>query len=329
MKLLLTLFGFALAFFFTGINGSAAIQSKAIDSCSPLVELKTNNSSAKKIVEVAINNLAKNYIQNPYNAKLFFRFTGINKADSIFYQSESILDYYDSKGYQKRQWRNAASSRFANIKEGRIIVGTQENEKGFSELDKIFVFWAHEPIVTNDKPISLSSIDAYEFKLIGEKEFMGETVYEVTFECNKLKAKYTGLPSLKSFSGKLFINKKDYAILKYEHNFEMDYEFKNKRTKQAWGGSERRIIKSSKIEVFQNGESGYYLDYAKVNSRNEIQFIKKDGEKEIKVNKLIEEYQFYDVDTKNVKPLTKNLLKLNHTVNYNPTFWENFKPVMK
>lgn len=313
-----------------GIEEIEIVQLTPTDYILPLVEVKAKGFSVRKIVEAAINSIEANYIQKPYTANLFFRYSNANKFDSITYQFESLLKFYDSKGYQKRGWRNAVSSRYARLEQGRITVGKQNEIIELHNLDNLFVFWAHEPIVTRDKPLSKESIDAYDYKLVGVKEFMGEEVYELEFTCTNLAERYTGLPSLKSFTGKIYINKKDYAVLRYEQNYIMDYEFINKRTKKGWNGSERRINRNNRVEVFTKNDEEYYIvEYAKIKSNSEIQFISKNGEKETRAGTSIEEYQYFDIIVENIEPLNKNLFELDIKANYNPEYWEKFNIIIK
>jgi len=295
----------------------------------PTVEIAAKGISAKKIVEAAIARLEQNYLQSSYNATLFFRYSSLTPSDSIRYQSESILNFYDAQGFQKRGWRKAASNRFAELQQARIVTGPEQEQLQLRELNNLFVFWAHEPVVTHDKPLSMQSTGGYQFRLLGIQKFGQNEVYEISFSCLKLKERFTGLPSLQSFSGKIFINTADYAVLRYEQDYVMDYAFKNKRTKKGWGGSERRILKSSRVEIFSKSDSGYALEYGKIRENHEIQMQQADGSTKVHKNVTIEEYQFLDVETKNVKPLTSNLFKLDQKTVYNPSFWESFNLISR
>ena len=293
---------------------------------------KPNNTlvdlSARKIVETAIDRLKDNYIQKPYNADLFFRYSSLNQADSLGYQSEALLKFYDSAGYQKRGWRNAASTRHIKLEQGQILVGKQADKMELEELGRIFFFWTHEPIITRDKPLSESSIHAYDFKLVDTKVYEGKNVWEIEFVCTKLKDRFAGLPSLKYMKGKFYINQADYAVLEYQQQYLMDYEWKGKHPEKRGHLKERNIIESSRIEKFSKNKDGYYLDYAKIVSNNESQNTLLDGEKDIHKGKFIEEQQYFNLTTENVEPLNKNLNNLNKEITYNPDFWEQFNIVL-
>lgn len=294
----------------------------------PLVEVKAKGFSAQQIAAAAINKLKDNYIQQPYDANLFYRYSSFSKDDSLRYQSESILKYFDAKGYQKRRWKKTASSRYAKLEQGRITVGKLKTDLALSELEKIFVFWAHEPIVTEDKAIAKRSLDAYDYKLVGVKNFMGKEVYEIEFNCTNLKSRYTGLPSLKYMKGKIFINKEDYAIIRYEQQYLHEYAFDSKHTKRRGHLKEQSSTESSRIELFAKNEDGYYLDYAKVVNHNTKTNTLLNGKTAVFRGKSIEEYQYFNVTTSGVKPLKNNLLKLDRKVAFDEQYWKQFNIIL-
>ncbi len=153
---------------------------------------------------------------------------------------------------------------------------------------------------------------------------MGQEVYEIAFTCTKLKNRFTGLPSLKSMKGKIYVNQKDYAILKYEHEFLMDYEFTGKHPKKRGHLKERNIIHSSRTEIFTKSKDGYYLDYAKKTDKVKNEHTLLDGTMDEKEGTFVEEYQYSGITTGNIKPLPESLFKINNEAKYNPEYWSIF-----
>jgi hypothetical protein len=304
------------------------IKLKPIAYVFPVIEVNARGFSAKKIVVAAINRLEENYIQKSHNADLFFRSSTLNDKDSLIYQSESILQFYDAKGYRKRGWRNIAKTRFAKLEQTRIVCGPEREDGQLIELGNFFVFWADEPIVANHKPLSKNSIDAYEFELVGIKEFMGHEVYEIDFLCKNLKERHVGLPSIKYMNGKFFVNKEDYAILKYEEKHLQDFEYRGKYPKKRGNLKERTIHEVSRIEIFSKNEEGYYLSYSKKINKNQTHNTLLTGELKIQERKLIEEYQYFNISTKKLEPLTENLFKIDRQIRSNPDYWKAFNIII-
>jgi len=106
---------------------------------------EVSSVSAEAIVKAAVNKLSDNYIQKPHTADLYYRYSSLSPSDSLAYQSEAVLKYYDAEGYQKRGWRKAASSRYAQLEQGRITKGEQGKAMKLEELGRLFIFWSHAP----------------------------------------------------------------------------------------------------------------------------------------------------------------------------------------
>jgi len=285
--------------------------------------VKLSNRKASRIMANAIDKIADNYIQQPHSANLFYKYSSFNKFDSLGYQSESVLKYYDSKGYKKGGWRNVTAARYAQLEQSRIIVGDDKNRKELYEIGQIPVFWSHEPIITHDKPLSEKSFyaNAYDYKLIGTTTFGGKEVFEISFVCTKLKNKFAGLPSLKYMKGRIYINKEDFAILKYEQEYLMDYDFTGKHPKKRGHLKERNIIHSSRVEIFAKSKDGYYLESANITNNIKNEHTLLDGTIDKKEGNYLEEYQYSGITTNSVTPLTEKLFKINDQAKYNPDYW--------
>jgi len=295
----------------------------------PNIEVKATGFSAKKIVEAAIKRIDKNYVQEAFNASLFFRHTSYTEEDSISYQSESMLDFYDSKGFQKRGWRNNVRSRYAQLKQARITTSQNEEVGELNELNRLWLSWAHNPLVNRDNVLNLENLKAYKFVLAEITEFDGKEVYVVEYDCTKLKAKYAGLPSLKYSNGKLFINKEDYAIIRMEGNRKMDDAYTGKHAKKRGNSMERNIIEQSSIDLYTKGPNGYYLDYSKSINNEERQITPIVGKVESYKGKYAQERQYFNVTTNNLRPLEADLFELETHFAWDPEYWDQFNFILK
>lgn len=299
-----------------------------------VVDLPSVTVSAKKtrpkafvedIIKTAINRIPHNYIQGHYSADLFYRKKILDSKDSLVYQSEALLDFYDAKAYQKTNWRENAKSRYAKLNQARILAGKTSDKPKLEELNSIFVFWSHDPILDRQKPFSLSTLDAYDFTFKGLKQLGKELVYEIDFNCKNLKTKNTGLPSLKQFSGTLYINKTDYALIRYECFHIMDYEYENKRTRKDHGGAVRKVVTAHKIETYTKQDGKYCLSYGHDKTRQDFYELDKGTQSTLSHE---EEIQLLKVKTTEVEVLDQNLFNFDNQTSYNPDFWEKFNIIL-
>ncbi len=289
----------------------------------PSVDIKAKSLKAKDIVKAAINRIPNNYHQSAHNAELFFRFKFFNEDEKVVYHVESILDFYDAEGYQKKNWRKAIKTRFTKLKQGRVIIG--ENKDKIDGLNNITAFWGNEPIVTRDKPFALESLEAYDYQLLGITKLGAEEVYKISFDCKKLKERYTGLSNLKAFSGTLFINKKDYALIRYESCTDYDYSYSNKASKKHFGGAVRIVDRINKIELFTKIEEQYISTYTKVDTQSETHILTSG---EIRKGSQTNEIQVLTTNFKTIQPLQEDLWEINENVPYNSEFWDKFTIVV-
>jgi len=305
------------------------VQLAPIDYKLPTAVIKATSFPAKKIVIAAINHLSTNYIQQAYNANLFFRYSVLNKNDSLLYQSESMLNYYDSKGYKKAGWKKVTGTRYGQVDQYRITHGEKKKNLTLNELIRLPVFWAHEPIVADDRALSTNGIDGFEFKLVGVRQYKGSRIFEIEFNATNLKYKYTGLSSLQYMRGRLYITEKDYAIIKYEENSLIDFTHKGNAPKKRGNLKERNIHESSKIHLYANDDKGYRLDYAKVNTKVRLEITSLDGDLNTSDSRITEEYQYFNLRTENVEPLDQNLFSMTNEAEYDQSYWDQFNLVIR
>lgn len=295
----------------------------------PSVEIKSKGLSAKKIVAAAINRISNNYIQHAHNADLFYRFSVFDKTDSMTYQSESIAKYYDSSGYRKKNWRKTAKSRFVQLEHGRILHGQRAENQKLDELRGIAFFWSHEAIVAHDKPLSNKVIDAYDFNLINVFEYNRNNIFEISFTCRDPNRQNSGLASGVYMSGKIYINEEDFAVIRYEENSKIDYTWKGKSTKRRGNKKERRILESSKIELYTNSDYGYHLEYAKVVQNHSLEDTKLNNDIAQYGSITMDELQFFNLNADQVQPLTENLFDVSTSFEFEAKYWDQFNLVMR
>ena len=128
--------------------------------------------------------------------------------------------------------------------------------------------------------------------------------------------------------GSLYINKADYAILKYEQNYLHDFEFTGKHPKKRGHLSERTIIENSRIEIFSKNEKGYYLDYSKTTSNNDRLTTMLNGETKVFENTIIQEHQYLNITATDIELLDENLFDVENKISPNPEYWNQFNLIL-
>lgn len=279
-----------------------------------MVQAKTLNP--KSIVEKAIVNIPSNYIQEDYNAEIYSR--GIlTNHDSVKIDVENVVKIYDENGYDNK----------GNITSRRIAF--KNNECKF-RMQTTSVAAALKPLyleridmVSTSPLLKKANLNKYNFKLIGTSEYEGVKVYKIAFESKLNSYRYSGYYYIDKFEGLIYINSKDYSIIKinayWEYNvdkinkvgeFISDKEFINLRV----------AYKKNLNNYFLN--YGNYLRYQKgVDKKNDI-FYELEGKQTIYIS-LIELDNIDVIPTKQYIPSnSKKLIK-------DTLFWKNYnKPII-
>lgn len=290
----------------------------------PEIEINARSLNAKDIVKAAINRINENYWQQPHNTELFYRLKISGPNGQLSHHSEALLDFYDSEGYKKRGWRKVTKARFTKLKQGRIVVGEYADFMEGLGLGRIAVFWAHEPIITRDKPFALSSLDGFDYQLIGVTKLGDEEVYKIRFDCKKLRDRYTGLGRLKTFNGTLYINKKDYALIRYQSYTENDWSYENKQSRKYNGGRVREVRRTNKIELFAKKEGKYISTFAKSETEAETHNL---ARKEVLKSTFMHEIQVLNANFQNLQMFKTDLWDYQEEITYDPSFWAKFNIV--
>jgi erythromycin esterase-like protein len=152
---------------------------------------------AYEILNQAIENISKNYIQTPFNMEFYSILTKHDTTDNKSYTLESIFSSY-YEGYYKaanKNYRIVQKRESGDYYMKDKMHGLSEQPMWEVALNDIFSTEARYQIVT------LESLKKIEPKLIGTQLYDGDTVFVVQYNYQ--------------FAGTIYISSKDYAILKH------------------------------------------------------------------------------------------------------------------
>ena len=130
-------------------------------------------------------------------------------------------------------------------------------------------------------------------------------------------------------SGKIYINAKDYAVIRYEENSKIDVTWEEKSLKQRGNKKERRILESSKVELYTRSDHGYHLEYANVIQNHTLEDTKLNNKVERSGSVTKDELQFFNLTTDDVQPLTENLFDVSTSFQFEENYWAQFNLIMK
>lgn len=175
------------------------------------------NISGKSLVlqallKKAVDNISNNYIQTPYSYNAYYK-GDVVIDDTVSRTRELSLKVYDKKGYQ----RESVASTFKSINylfsESRKSFENVSLRDGFTMIDDLLVC----DIVRNTRNIlDVNKLDDYELSRVGDMFFEGDSVVVISYKSKLNKIANIGQAGVKSYSGRIYINKTNYAVIKNE-----------------------------------------------------------------------------------------------------------------
>ncbi|WP_424000699.1 hypothetical protein [Maribacter sp. IgM3_T14_3] len=230
------------------------------------------NLTAEEIVQKARKNVSFNYTQNPYNQKFFYNYIKSNDSDSV-YGFKAIVETFNSKG-MKNSFRTNKNL-YGEIEQFKTIGKRQnlkDNENNFVEMTEMFDW---------DLILSKSNVlyrtKSYSLTKEGVIDYNNKEVYKIRFvdKSPSSLASHSSHATIKESSGLVYIDKSNYAVLRYEHcikkeplelnkypgkiveqNQKILFSYKQKADKSHYirhGQVTEEIILKSKIDgVFKN-----------------------------------------------------------------------------
>lgn len=164
----------------------------------------------RKMLKEAAENISRNYFIKPYNYRGYFQYQIFNNNARVS-SKEAIVTVYDSKGYNRNNTETAFKE--LNYKYNEV----RRSEEPKSVLDGLTYF---DDILTADvvrqtrNILDANNIRDYKLSNKGRLLFEGDSVQVIGYEVNKPSLSTTGSAGVSKCSGEIYINLKDYAVLK-------------------------------------------------------------------------------------------------------------------
>ncbi len=269
--------------------------------------------SANTIMKNVIANIKKNYPVKPFNSSHFAN-AEIKTEDSILLNVDFITDQYN-RGYSSR---NRPTQ---NIQEIRWNIKKITLPKKIRQL-----FYRQYNPVKYAKFINKRKMKKFQFSIEKEEVYKGKEIYILRFVTDRNHFTYTGQPLSSNYSGHIYVNKDDFAVVKVFENWnvtdypnELLYSNKFWQTNYSSKKTTNIILESS---YFKNEKDLYYLNksinyiYGTLESKNK---------KESFFKEVYTSY-WYNFKDDELKPISfKNEKSEFSMASYDKTFWDTYK----
>ncbi len=187
----------------------------------PEIIISSNISSVDAIIRKAIERIQENYIYDPFTRMFFYSTKRLDTVKNIPYLLEWTGKQYYKKGYAfesqygSKNWFKSINARIGIV---------DEDNNSVSQFKRAGLNWQHyggfslHDYVKYRKYNFLSKkrLKYYTFQLSGVINMNEEYIYKIDFICNKPSFRTALQYASSKFYGSVYINSKDYAIMKIE-----------------------------------------------------------------------------------------------------------------
>ncbi|TVZ28068.1 erythromycin esterase-like protein [Gillisia sp. Hel_I_86] len=275
------------------------------------------NRTAKSVLKQAVKQLENNHPIVPFN---YYRYSNylLNKDDEYLIDLDIITKEYD-QGYRQQ---NRLTQRVEQIKWNK-----QSKRTNLKSVRRIYQY--------RQNPIRYSNIlhrrkyKKFNLSFNKSNKLEDEGLYIISFNTDRNNWNYTNRGYPTTYSGKVYIDKVDFAIVKVVENWETtlnndDIE-KHYRLKQ-YENKNQLVIKEEYIANFaKDSDQKYYAT-----NYFQRKFIETKDSENLRENVVIElKSSIFDLKKENIEIIDydhyQNNEVLLNRVKFNETFWRTFK----
>jgi len=217
-----------------------------------LKEISIVPKDARAVVEMALNNIKKNYSEVPNMMTGFYRET-IRQRREYVSISEAVVDIYKAAytGYQDDQVKIYKGRKGINVKKADTLMVQLQGGPNIAMLLDI--------VKNTDLSIALDNLDNYKFDFASMVNINDKPNWVITFSPNVVKEEPL-------YYGKLYISQDKMAITRAEFSLDLNDEDKASRVfvQKKPMGLIFMPTSTSYLVTYKEQNGKYYLNYVRV-----------------------------------------------------------------
>lgn len=277
-----------------------------------LIIVNYNKKATYSIISKAIENINKNYPTYYFNSQ---QYTNID----VKIQNESVTDL----DFTNKQFDRGYNQSDRNSKQLEEIKWNVKNDYKPTNIRQFRSLTYNNPIMYGSC-FNIRKSKKFAYKIVEVKIYNNKEVYVINFSIPRNHYTYTKRQIPGNYSGTLFINKDDFAIVKTVENWEY-LDNPEASEYNIYGWDEKFInkeINSESIETnFEKINDSYFLTSSEIEISGKLY----DKEKNPYQLKLYIDSNWSDFKTeKPIKISYKEEIELFDKVKFNESFWKNY-----
>jgi erythromycin esterase-like protein len=309
------------------------------------VQVRGESLDPRKIMKKVLAALPANYEQQDYAAEVYSRRRVIN-FDTLRHETEYVSQIFEPAGH--RNWAGGflmmGPGQTHRVQEVHVIKKPgQEGYTGIMEGGPGFFASAADPVRIS--PLFKSStLKKFRLRLDSVVERGTETLYIIGFEAKHANHRSTGTYLQSGYSGRLYVQKSDYAVLRYEALWEGDTATRNAVARRVYGKQNMTSrlytslyadARTDHVVTYARAANGHY--YARHSTAQGISVGRVLGGIPFHFQKYCDQY-FTVLPAGTVAPLLNpkldphwagsEIYQITNIKDYHPEFWEAYKRPM-
>ncbi len=271
------------------------------------VSVKAKSKIAYGLIKTASHLIKENYLSKPFTYHCYLKTNSLFTNENVI--SQSIINLSDKNGYNERTFTDAFTSRNYSIEENETNVDINSIRNGLAYVDFII---DHDLVRCPGNILSISSLNDFNIDIIRTDVLNKDSVWVIKYECNNPTMQNCGDPEAIKFSGKLWLNMRNQAILKNSSIIVREGEF-------IHGNSFCNPEKNKRDHVEYKVETEYNLRGSRYTLKSIDYLQKKENESQYTLKLYL---QVLDVLPFDNKINDRQYLGVNKS---DSKFWETFK----
>ncbi len=212
------------------------------------VSVTAERLDARTIMKKVLKQMPANYVQQDYNMRVYGRSVATNR-DTLVQDVEHVSNVYNKNGYRERQYLNAALQEVKWNKRDSIGMAhsmyLNESVGMITNMDVLELNPVFNPKKLKHFNLSLGPVERHR----------GADVYVVSFMAKRQTRAVTGSTWVRAYTGKIYVNAADYAVVKCDLMWERDTAIFNANTrrfsKERGNKSAQRVLQVHKHQIRQ------------------------------------------------------------------------------
>lgn len=294
------------------------------------VVVSARRLDARQLLTEAIRRIPTNYVQQDFNARVYTHAVATN-LDSVLRDSEYIALLYDQNGYHDRRFATT------QVEEKRL------NRQGVNNSGSVLHF-VGGCLELNDNDALLSTLfragksSRFELTLLPNTTYAGQEVYALAFRAKRLGHGTTADYFLGSYTGKIYLNAADFAVVRSEMRWVRDTLKMNNSARRFYkpttaSGLNFRVLaeqnEHSTVMTYQRDATGHYFP-ATCLSEWTVAGYDALRQRNTRMHSAARSV-YYDIKTQDCQPVVYVPRAYQPQIDlrfhaYNPKFWARFTP---